>query len=802
MASTNTESTKWSQLGRLQPRALFERALMPSGGAHPLSGTPSSPTVPTLDGAMEGLLAQIFPEFQLLGPIGRGGSGTVYRAEHRQLKRTVALKVLTGGRALSVEAIARFEREIQAAGKLDDPRIVRAFDGGHRGGIWFLAMEYVRGVDFSAISKRLGPLSIPDACELVRQGALALQHAHEPDMVHRDVKPSNFMLTSDVSGQAVVKVLDFGLAQLSQVESQGGELTVTGDFLGTIDYVAPEQIANPRTVDQRVDVFGLGATLFRLLTGQSPNSGTDSGTTMIQRLLIIAQRPVPSIATIRDDLPSALVRVVDRMLALARSMRFDTAEEVARALEAFVEGHQIEQILDELVPEISGTIASTGGNPMASPGTPHPQHARRFFPAMLTAATAVLAGLGVWWSTRNNSKVQLPAAGTAAVLTAEPISSSHDVALGPVAIHPRSSDLGPDGAFYGGAIFGGKYNQGVLFRFQPPSITRVIADFTGTNGPTLGRMPGRQLRLGRDGWMYGVTERGGAKDLGTLFRFNPREPGRGITTLWEFQGTDGSEPPAGLIEDISKTGVFYGGTQYGGASDAGTLFKLEITGDTAHVHTLQQFTGNGGEAPGKHLVANLVQTSDGAIYGSCPDGGAGGGGVVFRLSPSGEYRILSSFGLPPSRLANPVGGLTFGKDGDIYGHCRVERDGYGALFRVNLTGDVEILARFSNEVGSQPGSTLLAAPDGSLYGTTMEGGEHFRGTLYRYKPGAGLSRVASFYDVGGQITDLVWGTPVVGADGLIYGSFEGGGSDRAGLLYRLERDGQFRVLVQFTTRPR
>lgn len=129
MASTNTESTKWSQFGRLQPRALFERALMPSGSAHASSGT-SSQTIPTLDGAMEGLLAQVFPEFQLLGPIGRGGSGTVYRAEHRQLKRTVALKVLTGGRALSVEAIARFEREIQAAGKLDDPRIVRAFDGG------------------------------------------------------------------------------------------------------------------------------------------------------------------------------------------------------------------------------------------------------------------------------------------------------------------------------------------------------------------------------------------------------------------------------------------------------------------------------------------------------------------------------------------------------------------------------------------------------------------------------------------------------------------------------------------------
>lgn len=775
---------------------------MSSVTAAPSSDTVLSESIPTLDGAMEGLLAQVFPEFRLLGPIGRGGSGTVYRAEHRLLKRTVALKILSGGRALSVEAIARFEREIQAAGKLDDPRIVRAFDGGHRGGIWFLAMEYVHGVDFSAISKRLGPLSIPDACELVRQAALALQHAHERDMVHRDVKPSNFMLTSDVSGQAVVKVLDFGLAQLSQMESQGGELTVTGDFLGTIDYVAPEQITNPRTVDQRADVFGLGATLFRLLTGKSPNCGAESGTTMIQRLLSIAQRPVPSVATRRDDLPRALVGVVDRMLALDRSMRFDTAQEVARALEAFVEGHQVGRLLAEALPEVPEKIAPAVTQQMASPQSTPAQPRRRLIPAILTAGTVLVVSSGIGWSLWKGSKIQRQPTVPLAAPVAESNRLSQPVALGPVAIHPRSIDLGPDGAFYGGAIFGGKYNQGVLFRFQPPTDVKLIADFTGTNGPTLGRMPGRQLRLGRDGWMYGVTERGGSKDLGTIFRFNPRDPGRGISTLWEFQGTDGSEPLAGLIEDSSQPGIFYGGTQYGGASDAGTLFKLEVTGETARVHTLKQFTGNGGDAPGKRLVANLVQTSDGALYGSCPDGGEGTGGVVFRLSPSGDYTILSSFGLPPSRLANPVGGLTLGKDGTIYGHCRVERDGYGAFFRVNPAGDVEILARFSNAVGSQPGSTLLAAPDGSLYGTTMEGGDHFRGTLYRYTPGNGLSRVASFYDVGGQITDLVWGTPVIGPDGLIYGSFEGGGSDRAGLLYRMEPNGQLRVLVQFTARAR
>jgi len=134
-------------------------------------------------------------------------------------------------------------------------------------------MELVDGADLSTLARTLGPLPPADACELIRQAALAIQHAHDRNLIHRDVKPSNLMLTTAPDGSSLVKVLDFGLAQLAQNENTGGELTLSGELLGTVDYIAPEQIENPRTVDARADVYGLGATLYRLLSGQAPIFG-------------------------------------------------------------------------------------------------------------------------------------------------------------------------------------------------------------------------------------------------------------------------------------------------------------------------------------------------------------------------------------------------------------------------------------------------------------------------------------------------------------------------------------------------
>ncbi len=337
MPTPEEESADDALVARLRPQALLARGLDEPGSTPQPTPTPASSSSATL--------AEMFPEFQFEGVISRGGFGTVYRAEHRQMKRRVAVKILSSVLTRNVSAVARFEREIAAIGTLDHPGIVRAFDAGQRGGVWFLAMEMVEGADLSTLSRTLGPLPPAEACELIRQAALALQHAHERELIHRDVKPSNLMLTIGPDGAPLVKVLDFGLAQLAHNENAGGELTLSGELLGTVDYIAPEQISNPHTVDARADVYGLGATLYRLLSGQAPHQATDATSSLYAKLLRITQEACPSIAVGCPELAPALVAVVDRMVARDPAQRFATARDVAVALAPFAEASQLPALL-------------------------------------------------------------------------------------------------------------------------------------------------------------------------------------------------------------------------------------------------------------------------------------------------------------------------------------------------------------------------------------------------------------------------------------------------------------------------
>jgi serine/threonine protein kinase len=184
-------------------------------------------------------------EYQLADKLGEGGMGAVYKALHTKLRRTVALKVLPKDRLGDPQAVARFEREMAAVGALDHPNIVRAMDAREVEGTRFLVMEFVEGVDLNAVCRACHPVPVADACEIIRQAALALQHAHEHSLVHRDVKPSNLMITAD----GVVKLLDLGLARFEEDQAVGEEVTGTGQVMGTIDYMAPEQVADARSVD-------------------------------------------------------------------------------------------------------------------------------------------------------------------------------------------------------------------------------------------------------------------------------------------------------------------------------------------------------------------------------------------------------------------------------------------------------------------------------------------------------------------------------------------------------------------------
>lgn len=279
--------------------------------------------------------------YELLEKIGQGGMGAVYKARHESLKRLVAIKILASERMTDAHAVARFKEEMKAVGKLEHANIVRATDAGEADGTQYLVMEYVPGVDLSSLVRDRGPLPIADACEIASQAALALQYAHEQDLVHRDVKPSNLMLSQD--GQ--VKLLDLGLARATEpLSDDRSELTAAGQLLGTPEYMAPEQAGDVRSVDARADVYSLGATLYKLLSGKAPLD-SEKFPTPIAKLQALAREPIEPIRLRRADVPSPLVDLLNRMLAQKPAERISSMAEVAKALSPFCVGANLAALL-------------------------------------------------------------------------------------------------------------------------------------------------------------------------------------------------------------------------------------------------------------------------------------------------------------------------------------------------------------------------------------------------------------------------------------------------------------------------
>ena len=306
-------------------------------------------------------------EYELLEKIGQGGMGSVYKARHMRLDRIVALKVLPPESTRNEQVVARFQNEMRAVGALDHENIVRATDAGEVKGIHFLVMELVEGMDLAKLSQQLGPLAIVDACELVRQAAVGLAHAHQNGLVHRDIKPSNLLLAvcSDRTGaveekevddeeergpaeaghdergryKPVVKILDLGLAQL-RADREATELTSDGQIMGTPDYMAPEQGRDTRGVDIRADIYSLGCTLYKLLTGKAPFQGAQYKTA-ISKVVAHSKDPIPPIRSQRGDVPQRLANVLDRMLAKDAADRYATPSEVAAALKPFAAGSDL-----------------------------------------------------------------------------------------------------------------------------------------------------------------------------------------------------------------------------------------------------------------------------------------------------------------------------------------------------------------------------------------------------------------------------------------------------------------------------
>jgi serine/threonine-protein kinase len=266
-------------------------------------------------------------KYKLLGHIATGGMSSVYLAEHTRMHDKRAIKVLPKARVKDASYLARFQLEAKAIASLNHPNIVSASDIDNDGDTHYIVMEYVEGVDLQALVKRDGPLDFATAADVIAQAANGLEHAHSKGVIHRDVKPANLLL--DTEGR--VRLLDMGLALVSASDEESLTVAHNENVLGTADYLAPEQALNSHGVDHRADIYGLGCTLYYLLTGKPPFSDG----TLAQRIARHQTEMPKEIRTLRPDCPGELVGICVKMIQKDPKYRYQSARDVAEVLHRF-----------------------------------------------------------------------------------------------------------------------------------------------------------------------------------------------------------------------------------------------------------------------------------------------------------------------------------------------------------------------------------------------------------------------------------------------------------------------------------
>jgi serine/threonine protein kinase len=442
------------------PAFRAELALLTQPALQASSATPSAPDVlrapPTAfrqsPARSTSHPPRVIGEYELGEELGGGGMGVVYRARHRRLDKWVALKLLPVHSRHSEDAVERFLREMRAVGGLKHPNVVEAYDAGEQSGVVYLAMELVEGMNLDKLVRPRGPLPVAEACALVRQAALGLQHLHERGLVHRDIKPSNLIRTVD----GTVKVLDLGLARW-RVEA-AGDLTGPRQGMGTPNYVAPEQVRDAAAVDHRVDLYGLGGTLFYLLTGKAPFAHRTEAYAKRE-----AQRgKVPTdLQVLRPEIPAALAALVSRLLAKRPEDRPQTAAEVAAALAA----------LDGSAP--------SAGPPALRPVASRSRQGRAWGLSLAAGLLLGLVGLGIWaWLDHRVS----PSSGSPADAAANGASSTQPLSK-PLAIRLRVFRFSEEGfnleplGELGETIYRVRLKErvGVEAKLSEPAYTYLIA---------------------------------------------------------------------------------------------------------------------------------------------------------------------------------------------------------------------------------------------------------------------------------------------------------------------------------------
>ncbi len=280
-------------------------------------------------------------KYEIVRLIGQGGMGAVYEAVVREGdsagddERRVAVKLINDEEVAQDEVLlARFAREAQAAAKVRSPHIVEMLGSGHdeKSGLPYMVMELLDGQNAQQLLERLGPLPPELAVPLGVQTCIGLAEAHGVGVVHRDIKPANLFLAEGPSGELTVKLLDFGVAKFKMdqaLESGGESLTRTGSMLGSPLYMSPEQARGLKTIDHRADIWSLGIVMYQLLTGRSPHEGVDG---LGELIITICSEPPPAATKVAPWVSAKLVQVVQGALKLTSSDRYQTADEMGKAL--------------------------------------------------------------------------------------------------------------------------------------------------------------------------------------------------------------------------------------------------------------------------------------------------------------------------------------------------------------------------------------------------------------------------------------------------------------------------------------
>jgi serine/threonine-protein kinase len=318
--------------------------------------------------------------FQLEKELGRGGMGVVYKAHELSLNRMVALKILSERLSGDDEFIKRFKREAKVVAALSHPHIVNILSYGEDNGLYYFAMEYVKGTDLGQILKEKKSISLEEALPIALQIADALEEAATKGVVHRDLKPSNIMI--DSLGR--IKITDYGIAYFQDADAK---LTQTGLYMGTPEYSSPEQASGAK-LDIRSDIYSLGALLYKMVSGEPPVTG-ESPLAVVAKIIT---EPIRPIATVNPSLPKPVCELIDKLTAKDVSQRFQTPSEVTDAIVSCMGQLHI-------APPVTGRIQTSRPVPIPVPPPPVPaakEKSKRTKMLAMAAGIIIAILLSMW----------------------------------------------------------------------------------------------------------------------------------------------------------------------------------------------------------------------------------------------------------------------------------------------------------------------------------------------------------------------------------------------------------------------